>query len=306
LPIIETQNLSKSFDGKNYAVENLSLSISPGEILGFLGPNGSGKTTTVRLINGILKPASGKIFIKDEELTSKNTDIVHKISGVLTENAEFYEYLTGYQNLLFFGTMFKMENASLKLKCEELLKRFEIYDAKDMPVKTYSTGMKKRLKLVRAFLNNPEIVFLDEPTSGLDPEGAKIVTDFIKQAAVDFKVTVFLCTHQLKYAEDICTMYAFLDKGKMIAYGKFDELLKNVDSSVYLEVKGKNFPSSIESSTPDFISNTFLSARLHGNEDAGKIIKEIILKGGSIYEAVQKKMDLEDLYFAIQKKHNGK
>lgn len=304
--IVEIKNLSKSFDGRNYAVKNLSMTISPGEILGFLGPNGAGKTTTLRIINGILKPDAGKIFVKDEELTEKNTDVIHKIAGVLTDNAEFYEYLTGYQNLLFFGTMFKIDRAAVKSKCDELLKRFDIYDAKDTQVKAYSTGMKKRLKLVRAFLNNPEIVFLDEPTSGLDPEGAKIVTDFIKQAAADFNVTVFLCTHQLKYAEDICTVYAFIDKGEIIAYGKFNELLKDVNSSVHLNVRGENLPMEISSAQINSISSSFISISLQDDKEADIIIKEIISKGGSIYEAVQKKMNLEDLYFAIQNKYNGR
>lgn len=301
MQIVETQNLSKSFDKNTYAVNNLSLSLSAGEVLGFLGPNGSGKTTTMRLINGILNPSAGKIFIKGKELTSENTSEIHSISGVLTENAEFYNYLTGYENLIFFGTLFEISETGLRPKCDELLKRFDIYDAKDKQVKNYSTGMKKRLKLARAFLNNPQIVFLDEPTSGLDPEGAKMVNDFIKQAAEDFHVTVFLCTHQLKYAEDICSVYGFIDNGKLIAYGKFNELLNEVDSSVHLEIKGENFPGNFINDVKD----NFLSRRISNDNEANEIISNIILNGGKIYEAVQRRMNLEELYFAIQNKYNS-
>jgi ABC-2 type transport system ATP-binding protein len=300
--IIETQNLSKSFDSNTYAVNNLSLSLSAGEVLGFLGPNGSGKTTTVRLINGILNPSAGKIFIKGKELTPDNASDIHTISGVLTENAEFYSYLTGYENLMFFGTLCDIEPSELKSRCLKLLERFEILDAKDKVVKNYSTGMKKRLKLARAFLNNPQIIFLDEPTSGLDPEGAKMVNDFIKKAAEDFKVTVFLCTHQLKYAEDICSVYGFIDNGKLIAFGKFSDLLNDVDSSVYLEIKGQNFPEMFKSN----LNNGVLSIKISGNEDASRLITEITLNGGQIYEAIQRKMNLEELYFAIQGKNNAK
>lgn len=296
--IIETQNLSKSFDNKTYAVNNLSFSLSAGEVLGFLGPNGSGKTTTVRLLNGILNPTAGKIFIKGKELSYDNASDVHNISGVLTENAEFYNYLTGYENLVFFGTLFGINSTELKSRCDELLKRFDIYDEKDKQVKNYSTGMKKRLKLARAFLNNPQIVFLDEPTSGLDPEGAKMVNDFIKQAAEDFHVTVFLCTHQLKYAEDICSVYGFIDEGKLIAFGKFNELSNGVDNSVYLEIKGENFPAGFKT------NNNLLSIKIKDNADADRIIREIILNNGKIYEAVQRKINLEELYFAIQKRNS--
>lgn len=300
MQIIETQNLSKSFDNITYAVNNLSFSLSAGEVLGFLGPNGSGKTTTVRLVNGILNPTAGKILVKGKVLTSENTDDIHKISGVLTDSAEFYNYLTGYENLIFFGTLFDIPQKELKTRCIELLKRFDILDAKDKQVKNYSTGMKKRLKLARAFLNNPQIIFLDEPTSGLDPEGAKMVNDFIKQAAEDFQLTVFLCTHQLKYAEDICSVYGFIDNGKLIAFGKFNELLNDVNSAVFLEIKGNNFPEKYSND----IKGNLLSLQIDNDHDASEIISHILLNGGKIYEAVQRKMNLEELYFAIQNKYN--
>lgn len=288
--LINVENLCKRF-GDNNVVNDISFSVPKGEIFGFLGPNGAGKTTTLRLLNGLLTPSSGKIFIKNNELSETTIPGIHSVSGVVTDTAEFYDYLTGYENISFFGNLFGIKSNLLRERSDYLFNEFELSDAKNKIVKNYSTGMKKRLKLIRAFLNNPEILYLDEPTSGLDPEGAKLVNDYIIKQVEKENVTVFLCTHQLKYAQDICTLYGFIDNGSLIAYGTFDELRQKVDDSLYLEIRGKNLNST---------GSDYLKVKINNDADAWKIISDIFKNGGEVFEAKQIKIDLEELYFKIQ------
>lgn len=290
MDLIKVENLCKSFD-KTEIVKNISFSVPKGEVFGFLGPNGAGKTTTLRLLNGLLTPSSGKIFIKGNELNSQNIPLIHSVSGVVTDTAEFYDYLTGDENILFFGQLFGIDKNRLKERSNYLFNEFELSDAKNKIVKNYSTGMKKRLKLIRAFLNNPEILYLDEPTSGLDPEGAKLVNEYILKQVTKENITVFLCTHQLKYAQDICTLYGFIDNGSLIAYGTFDELRHKVDDSLYLEIRGKNLNST---------GSDYLKVKINNDADAWKLISDIFKSGGEVFEAKQIKIDLEELYFKIQ------
>src|SRR5690349_20815487 len=187
--------------------------IGEGEVFGFLGPNGAGKTTAVRILNGLLAPNSGAVRIYGKNVSDNLTEI-HRLFGVMTETANFYEKLTGSENLMFYGRLYGFSKSECNERIKRLMSLFDISDAKDKKVGEYSTGMKKKIALCRAFLHNPKILFLDEPTSGLDPDAARNVNTLISNAAEVEKVTVFLCTHQLKYAEEICTLYGFIDNGK--------------------------------------------------------------------------------------------
>jgi ABC-2 type transport system ATP-binding protein len=157
--------------------------------------------------------------------------------------------------------------------------------------------MKKKIALCRAFLHNPKILFLDEPTSGLDPDAARNVNRLISTVARDEKITVFLCTHQLKYAEEICTLYGFIDNGKMLGFGTFSELIRNKNCSVTLEIRGKDiYPElGFENKAENIYSKPVIS-----DKEAAELIKKIINSGGEIYEAKLNNWGLEDLYFAYQ------
>jgi ABC-2 type transport system ATP-binding protein len=188
---INIENLKKSYDGQINALNNISISIPKGEIFGFLGPNGSGKTTTVRILNGILSATSGYCEILGIPVSEKNIEI-HKLCGVMTESSSCYENLTAEQNLMFFGKMHGIEKNLLKERTDFILKRLELLNVKDKKVKSFSTGMKKRVSLGIALIHNPKILFLDEPTSGLDPENAMNVTKLIEELADENEVTAFL------------------------------------------------------------------------------------------------------------------
>lgn len=290
---INVENLRKSFDGQTNALNNISLSIPKGEIFGFLGPNGSGKTTTVRILNGILSATSGNAEILGKTVKA-NTLELHRHCGVMTESASCYENLTAGENLMFFGRMYGMEENLLKERTHSILKKLELLDVKDKKVKTFSTGMRKRISLAIALVHNPQVLFLDEPTSGLDPENALNVTRLIKELAEENEVTIFLCTHQLKYAEDICTLYGFINNGNILGFGTFDELASKKNASLKLKVRGKNISENL-----GFLyeGNNLYSKSILGDKEVTPLLQSILTKGGEIYEVVQQKWSLEQLYF---------
>lgn len=290
---INIENLKKSYDGKMNALNNISLSIPKGEIFGFLGPNGSGKTTTVRILNGILSATSGHAEILGMPVGENNLEI-HRLCGVITESSSCYENLTSEQNLIFFGKMHGIEEKLLNERTTFILKRLELLDVKNKKVKSFSTGMRKRVSLAIALVHNPQILFLDEPTSGLDPENALNVTRLIKELAEENQVTIFLCTHQLKYAEDICTLYGFVNNGNILGLGTFNELASRKNATLQLKIRGKNISKEF-----GFIheGNDIYSKSILGDKEVNALVQGILTSGGEVYEAVQQKWSLEQLYF---------
>ena len=290
--IVEVSNLTKKF-GNFTAVDNITFKVKEGEIFGFLGPNGSGKTTTVRILNGILSETSGHAEILGKPVKENISDI-HRLCGVMTESASCYENLTAEQNLLFFGRMYGMKENLLKERTNSILKRLELLDVKDKKVKAFSTGMRKRISLAIALVHSPQVLFLDEPTSGLDPENALNVTRLIKELAVENEVTIFLCTHQLKYAEDICTLYGFINKGNMLGFGTFDELASKKNASLQLKIRGKNISEKLGFIQED---NNLYSKPILGDNEVTPLLHSILTNGGEIYEVMQQRWSLEELYF---------
>src|SRR5699024_8812856 len=148
----------------------------------------------------------------------------HAVSGVLTEHAQMYDNLTAMQNLLFYAAVFGVSAADGKERAESLLRQLELEGDKDRRLSTYSTGMRQKLFFARALIHRPKILFLDEPTSGLDPESAQNVNRLIRDLAQKEGVTIFLCTHQLRYAQEICTRYGLIEEGSLLAAGTFKQL----------------------------------------------------------------------------------
>lgn len=174
------------------------------------------------------------------------------------------------------------------------MERLELLEVKNKKVKALSTGMKKRVSLGVSLVHNPKVLFLDEPTSGLDPENALNVTKLIKELAEENDVTIFLCTHQLKYAEDICTLYGFINNGNILGLGTFDELASRKNATLQLKIRGNNISEKLNFTHE---GNDIYTKSILGDEEVNYLIQNILKSGGEIFEATQQKWSLEQLYF---------
>lgn len=292
---VAIQKLSKTYPGGKEALKQLSMSLSTGEVFGFLGPNGAGKTTTVKLLTGVLSPSGGLC-----EIMGVNPNIqpekVHLLSGIVTEHAQMYDNLTGIENLMFYATAFGLKQKEGKQRGESLLKELELTEAKDRKLATYSTGMRQRLSLARALLHRPKVLFLDEPTSGLDPESAQNVNQIIHNLACKEGITVFLCTHQLRYAQEICTRYGMIDQGTLLASGAIDELRARVFTSKSLRICASAVPDKL-----NFVkcgANEF-ETQIQDKKEIPDLIRKIVDAGEDIYSVNLAEPSLEDIYFAL-------
>lgn len=292
---VAIQKLSKTYPGGKEALKQLSMSLSTGEVFGFLGPNGAGKTTTVKLLTGVLSPSGGLC-----EIMGVNPNIqpekVHLLSGIVTEHAQMYDNLTGIENLMFYATAFGLKQKEGKQRGESLLKELELTEAKDRKLATYSTGMRQRLSLARALLHRPKVLFLDEPTSGLDPESAQNVNQIIHNLACKEGITVFLCTHQLRYAQEICTRYGMIDQGTLLASGTIDELRARVFTSKSLRICASVVPDKL-----NFVkcgANEF-ETQIQDKKEIPDLIRKIVDAGEDIYSVNLAEPSLEDIYFAL-------
>lgn len=290
---IQTDRLSKTYDGSTFALRELSLDIRTGEVFGFLGPNGAGKTTTVKLLTGLLKPSGGSCSVMGLSSTLRSPD-VHRICGVMTESSRLYGQMTGMENLLFFAETADAEPTQARARAEELLKRMDLWDARDKKVHAYSTGMAQRLSLARALVNRPKILFLDEPTSGLDPESAQTVNNLIVALAQEEHVTVFLCTHQLRYAQDICKRYGILEHGTLLACGTLETLGKSAQIFMKAELR---VPDGDELQDFEHGSDGWWRTNLLREDDMPRLLKSLVDAGHSIYEARIHRPTLEEIYF---------
>ena len=227
--LIVAKQLSKQFQ-KYKAIENLNFTVEEGEILGFLGPSCSGKTTTINILTGQLTPSQGETYILGKSSLQLKEKDLSKI-GLITENSGFYEKLTLHDNLLFFA---KLYNVSLDY-IDDLMKRVGLYDHRKTLAEKLSTGMKQRMLLVRAMINKPRVLFLDEPTSGLDPSTSQTIHALIKELK-EHGTTIFLTTHDMHEATILCDKIVLLNKGKIVEEGKPAELIQKYNTNKMVKV----------------------------------------------------------------------
>lgn len=289
------KNLSKTYPNGKKAVSGIDFSLKQGEIFGFLGPNGAGKTTTVKLLTGMLTPSEGECRVLGLN-PAETPEKVHDLSGVVTEHAQMYNNMTGKQNLVFYGSVFGTTKAEAEKRAGSLLEQLDLEEAGDLKLSTYSTGMRQRLSLARALIHRPRILFLDEPTSGLDPESAQNVNQLIRKLAEDKKITIFLCTHQLRYAQEICTRYGLMDQGKLLATGTLGELRQRIDSDTILEICAAHMPEGLGFQKAE---EMLYENRIHRDSEIPVLVRQIVTGGGDIYSVKVRKPSLEDIYFSL-------
>ena len=218
VPAIDVHNLSKHY-GAVRAVDDISFSVQRGEIFGLLGHNGAGKTTTIRMMTGRAKPTGGTVRIAGFDAVSQ-LDQVKPLINLVFEDQNLYERMTGFDNLKFFARLYDAPTS----RVGELLDRVGLDpEARKRKVKTYSSGMKQRLLIARALINEPQILFLDEPTRGLDPSSARELREIVREMS-EKGTTVVLCTHYMEEADELCDRVAFLASGKIVAMDSPREL----------------------------------------------------------------------------------
>lgn len=292
---IEINQLEKIFPEGKKALDNVSLMVPQGTIFGFLGPNGAGKTTTVKLLNGILDPTDGEMRVLGLNPVSE-AEKLHQSTGVLTEHAGMYDHFSGIDNLRFFGQLFGMSNAESDLRGRQLLEKLGLTEAAEVKLKSYSTGMRQRLSLARTLIHRPQVLFLDEPTSGLDPESTKSVNELLLELSKEEGTTIFLCTHQLRYAQEICNEYGLMDNGQLLALGSLRELRKRTFDSFKVMIETDLMPHTIESNR---VKGDLYEISIQRKDEIAQLVKKIVAQGGNISQVTPVDYSLEDIYFAL-------
>ena len=235
--VIETYDLTKRF-GETLAVDRLSLQVPRGGVFGLLGPNGSGKTTTIGMLLGLVHPTSGAIRLFDDAVPGVHRPVLHRI-GAIVESPTFYPYLSGRANLRFFQAIGRHGGRD---EVERLLELVELTGAADRPFRTYSLGMKQRLGIACALLGDPELLFLDEPTNGLDPAGVAEVRELVRGLGAGGR-TVILSSHLLSEVQQVADYVGILSHGRLIVQGSVAELLRNQEA---MRLRTTDDPRAVE------------------------------------------------------------
>ncbi|RKW13478.1 MAG: ABC transporter ATP-binding protein, partial [Catonella sp.] len=228
--IIEVQGLKKKFKEQE-ALAGIDFSIQEGEIFGFLGPSGSGKTTTINILTGQLEADAGTAHVLSKTVEDLKVEVLEQI-GIVSDASGFYEKMSLYNNLKAYAMIFGVDMK----KVDELLQKVGLYDSRNKVAEKLSTGMKQRMLLVRALINQPKLLFLDEPTSGLDPSTSRTIHDLLLELKAQ-GTTIFLTTHDMQEATLLCDRLALLHKGKLVEVGSPHEIIQkyNTDKKVRLE-----------------------------------------------------------------------
>ncbi len=219
--VITVKGLKKSY-GKNEVLKGVNFSVQRGTMLALLGPNGAGKTTTVRILSTLLKADAGTVTIEGYDALTEQQK-VRSVIGLTGQSAAVDEMLTGRENLTMMGRLYRLTKQSAVARAEELLRDFDLVDAADRPLKTYSGGMRRRLDLAVSLIATPPVIFLDEPTTGLDPRSRQAMWTIIKQLLAD-GTTILLTTQYLEEADQLADNIVVIDGGKVIAEGSAQEL----------------------------------------------------------------------------------
>jgi ABC-2 type transport system ATP-binding protein len=302
--MIHAEGLTKQF-GNLTAVDQVSLDVGEGEVFGFLGPNGAGKTTTVRMLAALISKSSGRAEVAGYEIGKEADELkIRERIGVLPENVGLYESQSAYQNLEYFGRLYRMEAAPLRTNIERLLRLMDLWEKRDVPVSTFSKGMKQKVAIARALVHDPILLFLDEPTANLDPEAAKMVRDTILELKKENR-TIFLNTHNLDEAQRICDRVGIL-RTRLLTVGTVDTLrsgfsrkrtsvrLQQASGELVAAVKRKLHREGVELSGDRLLVDVEDPAR--ENPD---IAEAVVTAGGRIIELSQVSPSLEEVYLKL-------
>jgi len=304
---IKATNLVKSF-GDFRAVDHISFDVKKGEIFGFLGPNGAGKTTTIRMLCTLSNPTEGSATVAGFDIVREGAKVREHI-GLVSEKMIMYDRLTARENLRLFGELFKIPKGALLERIDELLHLVHMEEWANHQIGTFSTGMKQRINVIRALLNEPEILFLDEPTLGLDPQSTSEIREFTRQINSDRETTIILTTHAMIEAEILCDRIGIIDYGKIIALDTPANLKKMIAGShtsvVELDVPNitPTLVSHIKSlscaKTVTVENGTHLKVHASGDDACGSIVDAVRSRYGKIRSVHNVEPTLEDVFLYL-------
>jgi ABC-2 type transport system ATP-binding protein len=307
--MIHAEGLTKRF-GNLTAVDQISLDIDEGEVFGFLGPNGAGKTTTVRMLAALISKTSGRAEVAGFEIGEEANELkIRQRIGVLPDNVGLYDSTSAYQNLEYFGRLHRMDPATLRKNIERLLRMMDLWEKRDLPVSTYSKGMKQKVAIARALVHDPILLFLDEPTANLDPEAAKMVRDVILELKKENR-TIFLNTHNLDEAQRICDRVGII-RTRLLTTGSVESLrsgfsrkrtavrLLRPTEELVAAVKQRLHKEGVELSGDRLLVDVEDPDR--ENPD---ITEAVVAAGGRVIELSQVSPSLEEVYLKLVHEEN--
>ena len=300
---IETSGLTRDFADLR-AVDGLSFRVEPGTVFGFLGPNGSGKTTTIRLLLGLIAPSSGTATVLGYDSRTQGDEIRAR-TGALLEHPGLYERMTAVENLEFFARIWRLPATERVNRIQILLDHLGLWDRRDERIGTWSRGMRQKLAIARTLLHHPPLVFLDEPTAGLDPiASASLRNDLASLARVE-GVTVFLTTHNLSEAERLCDHVAVIYKGRLLGAGPTEELLNSI-SGRRVRLRIHPVPANIDDLlTPArgvlsySVAPDGLEVELESGAEPGGVVAILVEHGVRVDEVTAQRGTLEDAFLNL-------
>jgi ABC-2 type transport system ATP-binding protein len=300
---VKTVDLTRDFKNVR-ALDGLTMEVPAGTVFGFLGPNGSGKTTTIHVLLGLLEPTAGSAEVLGFD-TRSQADQIRDATGALLEFPGLYERLTAADNLEFYGRVWKMSAQERRERAKELLDHIGLWDRRNEIVGKWSRGMKQKLAVSRALFHRPRLLFLDEPTAGLDPLAAAALRDDIASLAKREHTTVFLTTHNLAEAEKLCGKVGVINKGRLVAIGPPDEL-RHRAGKPRVEITGRGFSDELvaglrarpEVSAVDRLDGQ-LVIDLRSEAGASGLVSLIVRSGGEIEEVHKGTASLEEAFLSL-------
>lgn len=310
--MIKTHNLEKKY-GTFTAVKNLSLNIPQGQIYGFLGPNGSGKTTTIMMLLGIIRPTKGEIYLFEEQFRPERLDLRKRI-GMVPEKHPFgmWPWITGYEYLKLFADLFEIdsEGNGAEKRILYLLEQVGLRDVKNKKIHEYSRGMMQKLSIVRALLHDPDILFLDEPISGLDPLGVKQVRDLILEENREGR-TIFISSHLLSEVEKICRRVAIMYNGTLRVEDEMGAILSTLAGGREIRVDLEQLPPDIPERMKElsFVQNATIEedsllVKVPKEGDYRKDISSFLIAQNLVPLGIaERTMSLEEAFVTITKEN---
>lgn len=302
-PMVRAVGLTKAY-GDFTAVDGISFDVRQGEIFGFLGPNGAGKTTTINMLIGMAKIGAGSVFYRGEDRTG-SIKKAQSLIGVVPDESNLYDELSGYENLCFCGSLYGLRKERREARASELLETFSLAEAAGKRFKAYSKGMKRKLTIAAALMHEPRLLFLDEPTTGIDVASVRQIRGMIK-ALNEKGMTIFLTTHYIEDAERLCGRVAFINKGKIVKTDSVAKLVEDTQRESILEIAVD--PAAAGSELERRIREAFPrsgcskrgpdSYRITSDErlDIAPMVAFLADRGIPVYEARIVKPSLEDAF----------